>query len=578
MGAEHKVLPGVGLLLALLLLYLFLVEVFCAVRVPLGSNISVNSVTLSNGLELLLLSEPAAVLSTVSLAVPVGSYHSEIPGLAHLVEHLVVSRSVKYPEQDYFTSFLTKNGGKFNAFTDWEETNFYFEVKPASLEEALSIFASYFAEPLISSSSIEAEVQAVNSEHQRNFLSERWQGLRLLQLLANQAHPLASFTTGSSTTFAGQDLVKLVRAFIATWYTGGGMKVVVYSGHSLADLLTWTTSAFSAVPPGISHLPSLPHPFVHFGRVVLAPLDSERQVLKLYWPLPPQQTDSLHVTFLSYMLGIPTGLKAILRSKGSILDLSSQVKVSTSDVTILSLELHLTSQGLQVWQDTLQQVADYAESLAALDIVQAQALWDFYVTKQTLAFEYHTEMKSGEGAAEIAGYMLRFPKAQYLTGSLLPRVFDWPRIRQSLVSMPSCLIAVLRSGQFTAGNRFQGRLLRFTLRDAAYELDYDIQPLLSVQGKASSLALPSDSVLWPIQLAECESCPFHPTLLGDSWFFFDRAAALPYASVTLLYRCPDFSLSGATLGQLLAQMLTIVFEEVQAQDLSGSLRAEWKPQ
>ena len=43
----------------------------------------------------------------------------------------------KYKSENDYSKYLTENGGDSNAFTSAENTNFYFDVKAASLEGAI---------------------------------------------------------------------------------------------------------------------------------------------------------------------------------------------------------------------------------------------------------------------------------------------------------------------------------------------------------------------------------------------------------------------------------------------------------
>ncbi|CAG7718606.1 unnamed protein product, partial [Allacma fusca] len=47
-------------------------------------------------------------------------------------------------------------------------TNYYFDVAPSSLEQALDRFSQLFIAPLFLEQSAEREVFAINSEHEKN--------------------------------------------------------------------------------------------------------------------------------------------------------------------------------------------------------------------------------------------------------------------------------------------------------------------------------------------------------------------------------------------------------------------------
>lgn len=51
------------------------------------------------------------------------------PGLAHLCEHTLFSGTKKYPQENEFSHFVTKNGGQYCARTSSDYTNYYCSSK-----------------------------------------------------------------------------------------------------------------------------------------------------------------------------------------------------------------------------------------------------------------------------------------------------------------------------------------------------------------------------------------------------------------------------------------------------------------
>ncbi|PPD74245.1 hypothetical protein GOBAR_DD28830 [Gossypium barbadense] len=66
------------------------------------------------------------------------------------------------------------HGGRTNAFTASEMTNYFFDVNTDCFEEALDRFAQFFIKPLMSANATMREIKAVDSENQKNLLSDAW--------------------------------------------------------------------------------------------------------------------------------------------------------------------------------------------------------------------------------------------------------------------------------------------------------------------------------------------------------------------------------------------------------------------
>jgi insulysin len=53
------------------------------------------------------------------------------------LEHMLFLGTKKYPDTSEYEAYLSSHGGKSNAFTATEHTNYYFDVKKDFLKEAL---------------------------------------------------------------------------------------------------------------------------------------------------------------------------------------------------------------------------------------------------------------------------------------------------------------------------------------------------------------------------------------------------------------------------------------------------------
>ena len=120
-----------------------------------------------------------------------GSFQDTIPGLAHFCEHMLFLGTKKYPDESEYAQFLTSNGGYDNAYTDSEDTNFYFSVNSEKLEKALDRFSQFFISPLFTESAVGREISAVNSEYEKDKGIPGW---HLFQLMKYVADPRSEFS------------------------------------------------------------------------------------------------------------------------------------------------------------------------------------------------------------------------------------------------------------------------------------------------------------------------------------------------------------------------------------------------
>jgi insulysin len=79
-------------------------------------------------------------------------------GLAHFLEHMLFMGTEKYPEENMYSKFIKENAGSDNAYTNLDNTCYYFDIANEHIEAALDIFAQFFVAPLFNQSSTEREI------------------------------------------------------------------------------------------------------------------------------------------------------------------------------------------------------------------------------------------------------------------------------------------------------------------------------------------------------------------------------------------------------------------------------------
>lgn len=208
---------------------------------------------LENGIRVLLVSDPTSIKSAACMCIEVGhmSDPTDVPGLAHLVEHCLFLGSEKYPNENEFRSFISQNGGFTNAQTFADVTKYFFDIVPEKLTEAIEKFSQMFIAPLFDENSIMREVSAVNSEHEKNLASDAWRIRMVNKTIADPNHPYSKFSTGSVRTLLdtpkrhGIILRDELVIFHQTWYRSGNlMNLAIIGKNSLDELEEMTKKYF----------------------------------------------------------------------------------------------------------------------------------------------------------------------------------------------------------------------------------------------------------------------------------------------------------------------------------------------
>ncbi len=211
------------------------------------------SLTLQNGLKVLLISDPKAEKSAAALDVYVGSGEDPVErfGLAHFLEHMLFLGTEKYPTPGEFQDFVAGHGGNHNAYTSLMHTNYFFDVDTPAFESALDRFSQFFVSPLFLAPYVERERQAVHSE----YTSKISQGARrekdVFRELLQPGHALAKFSTGSMETLGNvesEELRNELIAFYKRYYSADIMSLVVFSSLPIDTLKNMVIERFVGVP------------------------------------------------------------------------------------------------------------------------------------------------------------------------------------------------------------------------------------------------------------------------------------------------------------------------------------------
>lgn len=253
------IILGIAIILVLIYLLLFISPSPAQILItesefikPLSDQRSYRVIRLENNLDAVLISDPKASKSSASISVGVGSFmdKKEVQGLAHFCEHMLFLGSKSYPKVGEFDDWLVSNSGMSNAFTEAERTTYFFEVDNKAFNKTLKMFSRMFAEPLFDMNYMNKEIDAVNSEHEKNLNTDNWRKRQLMRSLSNPNHPHFKFATGSKETLRSVEPEKLnsyLNEFFNKYYSSHNMKLAIVSNFTLDEIQDKTVKYFSDI-------------------------------------------------------------------------------------------------------------------------------------------------------------------------------------------------------------------------------------------------------------------------------------------------------------------------------------------
>lgn len=183
--------------------------------IPFSSVRKQKIVTLSNGLKALLVNDKRASQSTAAVVITGPGQFTDpynLPGLAHLMEHMILSCNTTSTRNSAFRSinnyvqggdledWLGDRGGASNAFTAYQETCFHINCPHDILGKALEKFAAIFEEGNVMDSCSDAEVLAreirrVDAELDLDTIIAKKE--YVTKSFVNSEHPYSRFSRGN---------------------------------------------------------------------------------------------------------------------------------------------------------------------------------------------------------------------------------------------------------------------------------------------------------------------------------------------------------------------------------------------
>jgi secreted Zn-dependent insulinase-like peptidase len=390
--------------------------------------------TLDNQMEVLLISDPDTPKAAASLDVMVGSGDNPPGrgGLAHFLEHMLFLGTDKYPDAAEYGRFLTEHGGSHNAYTSFENTNYFFDVDAAYLPGALDRFAQFFVAPRFDAQYVDREKNAVEAEFQMGLKSDARRGLDVLQEVMNSEHPYSQFSVGSLETLAdrpGSTVREDLLRFYDQYYSANLMRLVVLGKQPLDELEALVTPMFAPVPnKSYSHDPIEAPLFAQGSLPMMVEVQPQATLRQLQVSFPVEDYRAFYdVEPLSYVSNLvghegEGSLLSQLKDEGLAESLAAGSGLSWRGGGLLSVNIALTEKGVDEYQRVLQLLFHYLEMLRE----EGPQEWLYQESSQLadLRFRFREQVEPISYVRAIATGMQHYRPEDVLRGPYMMTRFD----------------------------------------------------------------------------------------------------------------------------------------------------------
>jgi insulysin len=502
------------------------------------------TLTLKNGLDVLLVYDPEVHRSAASLSVGVGSLYDppEKMGLAHYLEHMLFLGTEKFPEAGSYKKYLGENSGSSNAYTGGDITNYFFEVSHGAFEGALDRFSDFFKAPLFDKKYAEREVNAVNSEHDKNKRSDSWRANYVTTQIAEKGHPIRSFGTGNKDTLAGDNQPALLD-FYNKYYSASIMKVAMLSSLPLATQESLVQKYFEGIP---SHPVKLPYIDPNFRK----PLKDKYRLLKIKMikdvrsmeiEFPTihlnDHLDSKPASIVASVIGHEGkgSLLSKLKEEGLVLGLSAGGGSGHPNINSMSINVSLTKKGVEEYERILEMIFSYIQKIKSHGIEEYT-----FKESQTMAQINFDWKDPDEGMGYVAGQTALMQTYKLEDLETLPFLFKKydPAVYQEILNTmtPGNALVVLKTNAVETDKKDQFYGAEYSISEIGGE---KIEKLRSPM-QVAELIYPevNDFIPYNLKLSEEDPHLVRDDDLAKIWFQFDSKFKQPKVYMSLRIETP----------------------------------------
>lgn len=305
-------------------------------------------------------------------------------------------------------------------------------------------FAQFFVSPLFLESTLDRELQAVDSENKKNLQSDLWRLMQLNKSLSNPSHPYSHFSTGNLQTLKeepqkrGLEVRSEFIQFYEKHYSANRAKLVILGRETLDVLEQWVTELFADVEN--KNLPQnrwddvQPFSEADMCTQVFAKPVMESRSMDMYFPFLDEEklNDTQPSRYISHLIGHegPGSVLSYLKAKGWANGLSAGAMPICPGSAFFTISVRLTPEGLKLYQDVAKVIFEYIAMIKERE--PEQWIFDEMKNLAEVDFRFKQKTPASRFTSRLSSVMQKpMPREWLLSGSLLRR-FDPSLIKQAI--------------------------------------------------------------------------------------------------------------------------------------------------
>ena len=391
---------------------------------------------LPNKLKYTIIYDKNSDTSNVVMNVRTGSLYEpvEFMGLAHFLEHMLFMGSNKYKDEDYFSSKLKELGGSSNAYTDNYQTVYFFNVLSNNLEDIIDIFSRFFIDPLFNINSVSREINAVNSEHLKNYNNDIWILRQVILNLAEKDHIINRFSTGSHETL-GSNIKKVRDAMIKfynTYYCANNMCLTIQSNKPIKEIEKMIKECFCDIKEKkVTNIEVPMKKYKHYNKEYQLTTVREVDNIVYFWELPDFNNYKDDKIIDIIINAINLNCKNNLQNKLIDANLISDMDVAYIDIGIFLISFDILpdinfKNAISIINDM---VRYYFNNL---NNINWNKIYDYNSKSYELLYNNRTKENNMELATNISNNMHYYDEPYIYNGNKLVIKKDYNKLYQTL--------------------------------------------------------------------------------------------------------------------------------------------------